>query len=166
METIEALISIMTPGCFMASIDLKDVYYCVPIDKEQQKYLKFQRNGSLYKFSCYPNGLACCRRKSVNYTLRQAGHFSSGYIDHSYLQGTRYDQCLENVKDTVTLYNKLALLIHPDKSVLYPTQQIVFLGFQLNSVTMTISLTIENNHNIIFDSYFVQINMINDQMRN
>ena len=65
------------------------------------------------------------------------------YIDDSYLQGTGYDQCLENVKDTVTLFNKLELLIHPDKSVLHPTQQIVLWGFQLNSVTLALSLTTE-----------------------
>ena len=100
-------------------------------------------------------------------TLRQAGHLFGGYIEDSYLQGTGYDQCLENVKDTVTLCNKLGLLIHPDNSLLYPTQQIVFLGFQLNSFTMTISLRTDNNHNIIFNSYFAQISMmIYDQMRN
>lgn len=41
------------------------------------------------------------------------------------------------------MFTKLGLLIHPDKSVLYPTQQIVFLGFQLNSVNMTMPLTTE-----------------------
>ena len=134
METIETVISMLTAGCFMAYIELKDAYYCVPLDKEHQKYLKFQWNGCLYQCTCYPNGLACCPRKftklpkPVYYTLRQAGHLSTGYIDDSYLQGTSYDQCLENVKDTVTLFNKLGLLIHPDKSVLYPTQQVVF-GF-------------------------------------
>ena len=54
-----------------------------------------------------------------------------------------YDQCLENIKATVTLLNTLGLVTHPDKSVLEPTQQITFLGFQLNSLTMTISLTPE-----------------------
>ena len=37
METIETVISMMTPGCFMASIDLKDAYYCVSIEKGNQK---------------------------------------------------------------------------------------------------------------------------------
>ena len=37
METIETVISMMTPGCFMTSIDLKDAYHRVPIDKERQK---------------------------------------------------------------------------------------------------------------------------------
>ena len=61
METIKTVISMMTPDCFMASIDLKDAYYCVPVSKGHQKYLKFQWNGSLYQFTCYPNnGLACC----------------------------------------------------------------------------------------------------------
>ena len=66
-----------------------------------------------------------------------------GYINDSYLQGTGYDQCLGNVKDTVALLNKLGLLIHPDKYVLYPTQQIVFLGFQVNSVTMSLHLQLK-----------------------
>ena len=62
METIETVISMMTPGCFMTSIDLKDAHHRVQIDKEHQKYLKFQWNGCLYQFTCYPNWLACCAR--------------------------------------------------------------------------------------------------------
>ena len=81
--------------------------------------------------------------KPVYCTLREAGHLSVGYIDDSYLQGNDYDQCLENIKATVTLFNTLGLVTHPEKSVLEPTQQITFLGFQLNSLTMTISLTPE-----------------------
>ena len=77
--------------------------------------------------------------------LPQKIHKIVGYNDDSYLQGTGYDQCLGNVKDTVTLLNKLGLLIHPDKSVLYPTQQIVFLGFQVNSVTMSLHLQLKEH---------------------
>ncbi|CAB4027168.1 Hypothetical predicted protein [Paramuricea clavata] len=153
MGTVWTAISLMKPGCYMASIDLKDAYYCVPVDQEHQKYLKFMWKGTLYQYTCYPNGLACCPRKftklmkPVYCTLRQAGrqagHLSVGYIDDSYLQGNDYDQCLENIKDTITLFSKLGLVTHPDKSILQPTQQIVFWGFQLNSLTMTVSLTPE-----------------------
>ena len=81
-------------------------------------------------------GLACCPRKftklmkPVYCTLREAGHLSVGYIDDSYLQGNDHYQCIENIKATVTLFNTLGLVTHPDKSVLEPTQQITFLGFQ------------------------------------
>ncbi|CAB4025001.1 Hypothetical predicted protein, partial [Paramuricea clavata] len=37
METVETVASMMTLGCFMASIDLKDAYYCVPVSKKHQK---------------------------------------------------------------------------------------------------------------------------------
>ena len=42
MDTIWTAIRLMTPGCYMASIDLKDAYYSVPIHTDFQKYVKFQ----------------------------------------------------------------------------------------------------------------------------
>ena len=135
METVWTAISMMKPGWYIASIDIKDVYYCVPVDKEHRKYLKFMWKGTLYQFTSYPNGLACCPRKFTKLmkpaycTLRQAGHLSVGYIDDSYLQGNDYARCLENIKATITLFSKLGLVTHPDRSVLLTTQQIVFLGF-------------------------------------
>ena len=64
----------------MASIDLKDAYYSVPIAQANQKYLKFQWENKLYVFTCFPNGLAFCPRKftkllkPVYSVLRQLGH--------------------------------------------------------------------------------------------
>ena len=43
----------------------------------------------------------------------------------------------------MTLFTKLGLVVHPEKCVLNPTQNIIFGGFQLNSTSMTISLTME-----------------------
>ena len=41
METLQSAIALMRPGCYMASIDLRDAYYSVPIDPDYKKYLKF-----------------------------------------------------------------------------------------------------------------------------
>ena len=66
------------PGCFMASIDLKDAHNSVPIATEHQKYLKVLWEGKLYTFVCFPSGLAFCPRKftkllkPINYHLRHA----------------------------------------------------------------------------------------------
>ena len=89
----------MRPGCFMASVDLKDAYYTVPIHASHQKYLKFCFDGALYKYTCLPNGLASAPRiftkllKPVYATLRSMGHLNSGYIDDSYLQGDTSAEC-------------------------------------------------------------------------
>ena len=60
MDSIWTATRLMKPNCFMASVDLKDAYYSVQISPGYQKYLKFTWNGTLYKFTCFPNGLACC----------------------------------------------------------------------------------------------------------
>ena len=93
MDTLEVAVNMMRPGCFMALVDLKDVYYTVPIHPSDQKYLKFCFDGVFYKYTCLPNGLASAPRiftkllRPVYATLRNMGHLNSGYIDDSYLQG-------------------------------------------------------------------------------
>ena len=42
----------------------------------------------------------------------------------------------------------LGLFIHPDKSILYPTQRLVFLGFVLDSIVMRLCLTPEKASNV------------------
>jgi len=54
-----------------------------------------------------------------------------------------YEDCKENIRDTVDLINSLGLTIHPDKSIIIPTQEIQYLGFILNSREMTVQLTRE-----------------------
>ena len=44
---------------------------------------------------------------------------------------------------TWDLRSKLGFILHPVSSVLKPVQVLIFLGFVLNSVDMTISLTLE-----------------------
>ena len=41
----------------MASVDLKDAYYSIPIAEEDRKLLMFQWKGKYYQFTCLPNGL-------------------------------------------------------------------------------------------------------------
>ena len=74
---------------------------------------------------------------------------SSAYIDDSCLQGSTYHKCQQNIKDTVELMDSLGLTVQPQKSVFEPTQQIVFLGFLLCSVTMTVRLPPERRQEII-----------------
>ena len=93
MDNIESCIHLMKPMCFMASIDLSDAYFSVPVDPSHQKYLKFLWKGRLYQFTCLAQGLSCAPRvftkllKPVYSHLRLKGHVSSGYLDDSFLEG-------------------------------------------------------------------------------
>ena len=149
MDTLETVTRMMKPGCFMASVDLKDANYTVPIHCDHQKYLKFMFNGTLYQYTCLPNGLSSAPRiftkllKPVYSTLHSKGHLSSGYIDDSYLQGDTVEECQQNITDTACLFRQLGFHIHPTKSVLTPSHILTFLGFILNSLEMTVSPTQE-----------------------
>ena len=123
MDTLEVAIKLMKPGCYMASVDLEDAYHTVAIHPEHQKYLKFEFNGGLYQYTCLPNGLASAPRIFTK------------------LQGDSVNECNNNITDTVTLFSDIGFFLHPDKSLLSPTQKLTFLGFVLNSLTMTVSPT-------------------------
>jgi len=63
MDTLHTITKLIEKDCFMASIDLKDAYYSVPITREDRKYLRFLWQGTLFQFTCLPNGLSCAPRK-------------------------------------------------------------------------------------------------------
>lgn len=144
MNTVLTAVLLMKPGCFMASIDIKDAYHSVSIHSDFQKYLKFSWRGQLYKFACFPNGLAPCPRqftkllKPVFPILRKLGHISVVYIDDTWLTFEHYNSCFNNLADAITLLHMLGFVIHPEKSISIPTQEITFLGFIFNAVNMTL----------------------------
>ncbi len=146
MESIQTIMKLVTKNCWMATLDLKDPAY--------QKYLKFFYKGKLYKYLALPNGLATCPRKFTKLMkpplakLREMHHVISGYIDDFYLQGHTYVRCARNVLDTVKTFDSLGLVIHPEKSVTSPSQEVIILGFVINSITMTIRVTDEKKAKI------------------
>ena len=154
MESLRSVTDMMTPNCYMASIDIKDAYYTVPIALEHQKYLRFAWWDTLYQYTCLPNGLSSAPQiftkimKPVFQTLRKQGHMSSSYIDDCYLQGETYNECADNVDVSTSRLKQLGFFPHEEKSQMVPTQQITYLGFELNSITMTVTLTKERATNI------------------
>ena len=136
----------MRPGIFMSSVDLKDAYYSTPVTEEDRNFLKFEWKGNYFQFTCLPNGLGCAPRvltkvlKPVYASLRAQGHFCMGHIDDFFLMGYNRASCEENIVLTLNLFLDLGFVIHPRKSVFVPTHELEFLGFLLNSNSMTIRL--------------------------
>jgi hypothetical protein len=146
MDNINSCVRLMKPSCYMASIDLKDAYFSMPVHHDYQKYLKFVWQGVLYKFTCMPQGLACAPRlftkllKPVYAYLRSKRHVVSGYLDDSFLEGDTFSRCADNVTTTVNLFDSLGFSPHLEKSITTPSQIIEHLGFLLNSIDMTVSI--------------------------
>ena len=75
--------------------------------------------------------------------LRQTGCTVSGYTDDFFIQGNDFRECYSSLEEAVLLFLQLGFHIHPEKSVLIPSQSLTFLGFNLNPVSMTVTLTQE-----------------------
>ena len=154
LGSTEDALNLITEGCYFASVDLKDAYYSIPIHKDFQKYLKMYWENYYFKYTVLPNGFAPAVREFTKVMsppfkhLRSKGHLSVKYLDDSLLIGETARICLNNVTDTVNLLRSLGFTIHPDKSVFVPTQKITFLGFIIDSVKMTITLTEERKEKI------------------
>ena len=54
MDTLNTIVNLMSLDCYMASLDLKDAYYSIPVMKEHRKYLRYLFNGRLYQFTRLP----------------------------------------------------------------------------------------------------------------
>ena len=107
--------------------------------QKHQKYLKCVWKDTSYKFTCFPNGPACCPRKftkllkPVFSTLREKGHVSSPYIDVSILIGSRYEESANNVIDTIRLLDSLGFVVLYilTRQYLYPPRSLCSWGFYL-----------------------------------
>ena len=55
--------------------------------------------------------------------LREIGYLSVVYVDDSCLQGKTFEECLQNITETVKLLQSLGFTIDPEKSVLKPKQK-------------------------------------------
>ena len=149
LDSIEDALDLITESCYFGSPDLKDAYCSILIHENYQKYLKLFWKEEYYQYIVLPNGFSPAVRvftkvltSSFKY-LRSKGHFSVKYIDDSLLLGETFDICFKNIRVTVAFLWEIGFTIYTEKSVLLPTQQIIFLGFVIDSVKMAIAPTEE-----------------------
>lgn len=166
LEDYRTAKNLITQNCFMASIDLKDAYFLLPIHSTHTKYLRFVVQDFLYEFTCLPFGLCSAPYlftkifKPIISHLRSLGYLSTIYLDDILLFGRTQDECSKNVQFTSSLLEQLGFIINSTKSNLSPCQNIKFLGFLFNSEKMTMKLPDKKSSNIL-----KQINSIKNKKR-
>ena len=144
------MLNLVTSNCFMASLDIKDAYYSIPI---HEKFLENTWNS--YGTKHYTNFLfsqmvlSPCLRwftkilKPPLAHLRELMYILYGYIDDIYLQGQYFHEY--NMADTIKLFLNLGFTIHPEKlqkiTICTASTKIDILAFHINSVTMQFNIS-------------------------
>ena len=118
-KSIKEVIDIVIPNVYMASIDLKDAFYPIPIHPEHHKYLKFVVLSRIYQYTCMsidygPAMHIFTKASKVPFShLRSTWFVSVVFVDDSYLQGNNYKAFLRNIENTIELLQNLEFTIHP-----------------------------------------------------
>ena len=148
MEGLHLLKDLLRENNFMCKVDLKDAYFCVPLHRNHQKFLRFQWKGNFYEFLCLCFGLGPAPRiltkllKIPIAVLRriQIKIIIIIFLDDMLLMNQTVNG-LEIARDTlIVLLQSLGFVINLQKSVLVPLQKIEFLGLEIDSVRMALTL--------------------------
>lgn len=155
LEDHKTVIRILTPNCFMATLDLKDAFMLIPVAEDFKKYLRFEFMGTLYEFNCLPFGLCTAPfvftklLKPVAQVLRSEGLKSVIYLDDILLLGKTKEICHANIIRTKELLVSLGFIVNVEKSSLNPSQKCKFLGFMYDSRNFDVKLTQEKRKKIL-----------------
>ena len=148
MESLEVALKLLQPNMYLASIDLTNSFYHLLVHPSDRKFLKFYSLGNMYRFTSLPMGFKESPRLFTKLMkvplafLRK--HYNCiivCYIDDLLIMGYTKQEVVKSVAFVANLLQSLGFHINMEKSELVPTQTIEFLGFILNTINMTVSLT-------------------------
>ncbi len=142
MLTLKTIMSQIQGGDWFVTIDLKDAYFHIQVVRRHRKFLRFAFRGKAYQYKVLPFGLALAPRTftkcmdAVLAPLRFQGIRVLNYLD-DWLILAHSRELVSRHRDIVLHHiHSLGLRMNAKKSVLFPSQQTVFLGVHLDSVQM------------------------------
>ena len=150
MTTVQMVRQTLRQGWFMASVDLKDAYWHVPIAKSFRPYLAFSAGQHSYQFRVLPFGLNIAPRiftkllQPLHSKLTSLGVHLLMYLDDWLIMAPSRSQCEEMVQTTLRVGEEMGLLFNLPKSHLTPTTSLQWLGMTWDSATATVALSDDN----------------------
>ena len=123
----------------MCKLGLKDAYFIVPLDWNLRKFVRFQWKGTLYVFMCLCFGLGPAPRvftkllKIPISLLRKINIRVMIYLDDMLILSNTIREAYISWDTFIYLLKNLDLTINIKNSILYPCQQIEFLGMEIDS---------------------------------
>ena len=155
MEGLHCLKYLLKENDYLCKIDLKYAYFSVPLCKESRKYVRFLWLGNLYEFLCLCFGLGLAPRifskllKVPIALLRWLNIRLVIYLDDILLMGQTLEENIRGQDTLIFLLQHLGFIINLKISVLEPTHQLEFLGLQINTCSMVLSLSEEKMKKVI-----------------
>lgn len=146
MEGLVHMKLLVSPNIWMAKLDLQDAYLTVPVHATDQHYLQFIWGGKIFQFTCLAFGLSSAPwaftklLKPVVSFLREQGIKIIVYLDDFLILNVSRSKLAQQVDTVKNLLHSLGFVINLEKSRPIPTQVMEFLGLEIDSRAMSLSL--------------------------
>ena len=146
MESLNTVILLVQPGDWMASIDLQDAYFHIPIHSQFQHFLRFKVGNLHLQFQCLPFGISSAPRTfskvlgAILAPLRERGIRVLHYLDDILVLSQHKSTLEEHTQTVLNTLTRFGWLINFTKSQLAPTQRMVYLGALFSTPERAVSL--------------------------
>ena len=140
METPQSVLRSIRPSDWMISLDLQDAYLQVPIHPESRRYLRFTMGGVSYQFRVLCFGLTTAPQvftrvmALISAILHRYGIGMLRYLDDWLILAESRTTCLQARDRLLQVCEELGLQVNFRKSSLIPSQDMTYLGMQIQSV--------------------------------
>ena len=139
IETVASVLLSVREGDFLASLDLKDAYFQIPIHPSSRKLLRFTPEGTVYQFRALCFGLSTAPQVFTRvFAAVSAWAHSHGirllrYLDDWLVLSSSEREAKQSVQSLLSLCCTLAIVMNKKKSDLVPSQTAKYLGMTIDT---------------------------------
>ena len=134
METVASVLLSVREGDFLASLDLKDVYFQNPIHPSSRKLLRFTSEGTVYRFRALCFGLSTAPQvfAAVSAWSHSHGIRLLRCLDDWLVLSSSKPEAKQSVQSLLSLCRTLGIVMN-EKSDLVPSQTEKYLGMTIDT---------------------------------
>ena len=139
METVASVLLSVREGDFLASLDLKDAYFQIPIHGSSRKLLRFMSEGTVYQFKALCFGLSIAPQVFTRvFAAGRAWAHARGirllrYLDDWLVLSSSEKKAKESIRELLSICRTLGIVINEKKSDLVPSQSAKYLGMTIDT---------------------------------
>ena len=139
METVALVLLSVREGDFLASLDLKDAYFQIPIHESSRKLLRFMSEGTVYQFKALCFGLSTAPQvfttvfAAVSAWAHCCGIRLLCYLDDWLVLSSSEKKARQSVQELLSICHTLGIVINERKSDLVPSQAAKYLGMTIDT---------------------------------
>ena len=139
METVALVLLSVREGDFLASLDLKDAYFQIPIHGSSRKLLRFMSEGTVYQFKALCFRLSTAPQvftrvfAAVSAWVPSRGIRLLRYLDDWLVLSSSEKKAKQSIRELLSLCHTLGIVINEKKSDPVPSQAAKYLGMTIDT---------------------------------